>query len=75
MSHRWINSFNIACRKKGQINEVNIWPFTRTGKLTNLLKSYLSGHGMRLAELVAPEAPPHRHDGQLGEDDGTPERR
>ena len=28
---------------------------------------------MGLAELVAPEAPPHRHDGQLGEDDGAPD--
>merc|ERR1719331_2119537 len=37
------------------------------------LASHLSGHGMRLAEVVAPEAPPHRHDGQLGEDDGTPD--
>merc|ERR1719458_528389 len=37
------------------------------------LASHLSRHGMRLAELVAPEAPPHRHDGQLGEDDGTPD--
>ncbi len=26
---------------------------------------------MRLADLVAPEAPTHRHDGQLGQDDGA----
>ena len=26
---------------------------------------------MRLVELVAPEAPAHRHDGELGEDDGA----
>ena len=39
------------------------------------LAGHLGGHGVRLVELVAPEAPPHRHDGQLGEDDGPPERR
>ena len=26
---------------------------------------------MRLANLVAPESPPHGHDGELGEDDGS----
>lgn len=39
------------------------------------LAGHLGGHGVRLAELVAPEAPPHRHDGQLGQDDGAPEER
>ena len=39
------------------------------------LACHLGGHGVRLAELVAPEAPPHRHDRQLGQDDGAPEER
>ena len=31
----------------------------------------LGGDGVRLADLVAPESPPHGHDGELGEDDGS----
>merc|ERR1719458_2398616 len=37
------------------------------------LAGHLSRDGVGLAELVAPEAPPHRHDGQLGEDYGAPD--
>ena len=39
------------------------------------LAGHLGGHGVRLAELVTPEAPPHRHNRQLGQDDGAPEER
>merc|ERR1719219_1240596 len=35
------------------------------------LASHLRGDGMRLVELVPPEAPAHRHDGELGEDDSA----
>ena len=33
------------------------------------LAGHLAGHGVRAADLVAPEAAPHGHDGELGEDD------
>ena len=33
------------------------------------LAGHLAGHGVRPADLVAPEAAPHGHDGELGEDD------
>ena len=33
------------------------------------LAGHLTGHGVRQADLVAPEAAPHGHDGELGEDD------
>ena len=32
---------------------------------------YLTGHRVGLAQLSAPEAPSHGHDGQLGHDDGA----
>jgi hypothetical protein len=35
----------------------------------------LAGHGVRLADLVAPVAPPDRHDRELGEDDGAADGR
>merc|ERR1719367_140044 len=37
------------------------------------LASHLGGDGVGLAELVAPETPPHWDDRQLGEDDGSPD--
>merc|ERR1719192_1981632 len=35
------------------------------------LAGHLAGHGVRPPDLVAPEAAPHGHDGELGEDDGA----
>lgn len=35
------------------------------------LAGHLAGDGVGLADLVAPEAAPDGHDGQLGQDDGT----
>lgn len=33
--------------------------------------SHLAWHGVGLADFVSPVSPPHRHDGQLCQDDGS----
>ena len=37
------------------------------------LASHFGGHGVWLSKLVAPETPPHRHNGELSQNDGASE--